>query len=285
MNTFLNDFKNFTKANNYNIFRAVEVKDGVRSEFTEIPTCNALNCYSISKAFVVTAVGMLYDDGLLKPSDKITDLLGDECPKNTLECYRTLTVDDALSHRIGLPLNYLDVDCAHPDTYGKDFLGNMLSTVPEKTPGTEPIYTDAAFYLLSRTVEKLAKMPIENMMWERLFTPLHFSEAAWSKCPMGHALGGTGLHINTVDMSKLGEVYLGGGMYENTRIISKEWVDTVISSRYEFHPICGGKGYGKPGMNGQMLLFVPEKNRVVAWHAYGKKGIGPLIEWAVNYQN
>ena len=36
------------------------------------PTCN---CYSVAKAFTVTSIGILYDQGLLKPTDLIVDIL------------------------------------------------------------------------------------------------------------------------------------------------------------------------------------------------------------------
>ena len=58
-----------------------------------------------------------------------------------------------------------------------------------------------------------------------------------------------------------------GGEYGTKRIISEDWVNTVLRESYEFHPICDGRAYGKGGMRGQMVMFVPEKNRAVAWHA------------------
>ena len=59
----------------------------------------------------------------------------------------------------------------------------------------------------------------------------------------------------------------GGGIWENERIISKEWIDLVISNRYEFTHIKDG-WYAKGGMRGQLLMFNREKKKAIACHSY-----------------
>ena len=44
------------------------------------PANKTNNCYSVSKAFTVTALGMLYDDGLLSPDEKPVDIFKDQLP-------------------------------------------------------------------------------------------------------------------------------------------------------------------------------------------------------------
>ena len=96
---------------------------------------------------------------------------------------------------------------------------------------------------------------------------MDFKEFAWSVCPEGHCIGATGLYLRTEDMVKLGILYLNGGTWNGTRIISEEWVRTVLEKGYEIKP--RGKGwYGKGGMRGQMLTFNPALGRAVAWHAF-----------------
>ncbi len=284
MTKFLNDFKEFTRANNLNVFRVAEINDGSADELEIFPTCACLDSYSVAKAFVVTAIGMLVDDGLLSTDEKIVDILADEIKAAPLPDYADMTVHHALRHSVGLPGGYLDIDCAHPSTYGTDFLTHLFTTPTEYKPGTRYVYTDAAFYMLARIAEKRSGLPLESMLWQRLFTPLGFREAAWSKCPEGHAMGATGLYIHTSDMAKLGELYLRGGEYNGTRVISQNWCDTVLARGYEFHG-CGNGWYGKGGMYGQMLMFSPETRRVVAWHGFEKGNSHPLVEWVSNYKD
>ncbi len=282
MSQFCKDFEAFSKQNGFNIIRAVEVYNGISNEVTFCDTYRSLNTYSVSKAFVVTAVGLLYDASLLSPDEKLVNILKKHLCNINPE-FEALTVDDALKHRMGLECGYLDIDVMHPSAYGTDFLNNVFSAPPVCPPGTKSIYTDAAFYVLARAVEERCGMPIENLLWEKLFTPMEFSEAAWSKCPMGHAMGATGLYISTRDMAKLGELYLNDGIFNGKQIISASWAEIVRSRGYELCPCSKNGSYGKGGMYGQMLIVNSKKHRVVAWHAFEHKSLSPLIDWVCNY--
>ena len=100
---------------------------------------------------------------------------------------------------------------------------------------------------------------------------------AWSRCPLGYPMGATGLYIYTEDMAKLGELYLRGGVWKGERILSEEWVKLCMQRSYEFANICSGKAYGKGGAFGQMLVYIPEQERVVAWHSFGGGDLLPAI--------
>jgi CubicO group peptidase (beta-lactamase class C family) len=69
-------------------------------------------------------------------------------------------------------------------------------------------------------------------------------------------------------MIKLGAVYLNGGTYQGNRIVSENWVNTVLQRQYEFAPNGINDSYNKGGLYGQNLLVIPSKNRVVAWQGY-----------------
>jgi len=231
----------------------------------------------------MTAIGMLCDDGLLDVSEKIVDIFADELVPDMDEKWKNMTVHHVLKHSCGFPVNYLDID-SQSGAFREidDYLEFVFNTKLLYAPGESRTYSDAAYYLLSRVVSKKTGMHLDAFLWERLFYPLGFAEVSWSTCPKGYPMGATGLYIYTEDMVKLGEVYLNGGEYHGKRIISKEWVDAVLKREYEFHKVCGGKGYGKGGMLGQMLVFLPEDNRAVAWHSY--KGES-LLDWIENYNN
>ncbi len=284
MSAFTEDFKKHAKDNGYNILSAAELTDGVISTAGIMPYSAAFDCYSVAKAFVVTAIGLLYDSGALRTEDKVCELLGDECPADTVDAFFALTVDDFLKHRIGLPAGYLDIDARRHEIYGVDFLSNVFTQKPKSTVGKKYTYTDAAYYVLARVVEKLSEEPLETFLWKRLFAPLGFREAAWSKCPLGHAMGATGLFIHAEDMVKLGALYLGKGEWNGARIISETWTRTVLERQYELAECFDGKAYGKGGMYGQMLIAIPSKNRAVAWQSLDSKDQTELCRWVVDYE-
>ncbi|MBR6558674.1 MAG: beta-lactamase family protein [Clostridia bacterium] len=268
MSIFMDKVKSFIDENDYNVHHFSAIINGEAENIHSIRRSNPCqNSYSMAKAFVVTAIGMLYDKGLLSTDEKVTDILKDYLPADMDERWNLTTVHMALKHKIGLPGGFLDIDCIDANEFGYDYLSYMLSHPLAYTPGEGSKYTDGAYYLLGRIVEEKSGMSLTQFMWRELFFGIGAREIAWSECPMGHAMGATGLYIRSEDAVKLGQIYLEGGTYKGKRYLSENWVNTVLEKEYELHKTGCGLSYGKGGMRGQMLLVVPEKNMSVAWHA------------------
>lgn len=234
-----------------------------------VPANPCCNSYSVAKAFTVTAVGMLYDKGLLTPEMRIADILGDKIPANADPKWQEVTVHHLLLHQAGFGTSgLLDIDSDDASAYGtRDYLSLVFSEPLVTQPGTERKYTDAAYYLLSRIAQRVSGVDIADLLRPVLMDTMGFKEFAWSVCPQGYAMGATGLYLRTEDMVKLGILYLNKGLWKDTRVISEEWVDIVLQNGYEFKD--QGNGWvGKGGMNGQMLTFHTEKGLAVAWHSY-----------------
>ncbi len=266
MSKFLEDFKEFLIENNENIYSVGEYRLGSEPEMIEIQQCNACNnIYSVAKVFTVTAIGMLVDRGLLKTSEFVSDILKDELPENYDEHWNRTTVDMLLRHRVGIPGGALDIDYLDASKFNHDYLCEVVTAPWDCEPNTQRKYTDGAFYILSRIVASRADKPMQVFLWENLFLPLGFREVAWSCCPKGHAMGATGLYIRSDDMVKLGGVYLKNGLWQGQRIISEEWVKTVLERGYELSLSSETGVYSKGGMRGQNLMIIPSQNRVLGW--------------------
>lgn len=279
MSQFLQDFKKEILAREgANVFFIAEYGgDGIHAE-SLLATNPCQNIYSIAKAFTVTAVGLLVDRGQLSTDEILTDLLSDELPTTYHPVWKKTSVEMLLLHKVGLEKGFLDIDCRDASSFGTDYLSFVLNApIREDFDGTTATYTDAAYYLLSRIVEKRAGMPLDDFLWRHLFAPMKFREAAWSHCPMGHAMGATGLYLRIEDLIKLGALYLDRGVYEGERILSESWVDTVLSKGYELKLQKNGKTYGKGGMRGQMLMLLPHCHRAVAWLGCGNNSFGDFV--------
>lgn len=283
MSEFLDRLAEHVREEGYNIFRISELREGGEVETVELAQTNPCqNSYSITKLFVVTAMGLLVDRGLVSTDEKLCDILPEHFTDRVHERWHRATVDHAMRHMLGLPSGFLDIDCTNACEFGRDHLAYMLARTPECEPGTERCYSDGAYYLLSRAAEKRAGMPLDHFLWEHLLFPLEVREAAFSKCPLGHVIGATGLYTRTEELVKLGSLYLGDGSYRGERILSREWVSTVLERGYELRPLCDRRAYGKGGMRGQMLLVIPSQRRVVAWHGCGSYSTKELSEWICN---
>lgn len=284
MSQFLEDFAKYITENEARVFTIAEITGNSLPEKIEIKENNACqNIYSISKMYTVTAVGILCDRGLLRTDNTVTEILGDECPEGYDTYWEQTTVDMLMRHRVGYPGGF-DTDVLDASQYDPDYLKEIMTKKWICPPDTERHYEDAVYYVLSRIVNKVSGKPLFRFCWENIFLPLSFREAAWSCCPQGHAIGATGLYIRVEDMIKLGAVYLNGGEYRGRRIVSEEWVKTVLERQYEFAPNGIKDSYNKGGLNGQNLLVIPSENRVVAWQGYDIHPGGPdLTRFAAEY--
>ena len=230
------------------------------------PCCN---CYSMAKAFTVTAVGMMYDRGLLTPKTLVADILGKYIPENADPRWQEVTLHHLLTHRVGYAQSgLLDIDAQDASKFASNDYLELAFTAPlSHDPGKAYNYTDAAYYILSRVVAEVSGVEMSELLRPVLMDTMGFKEYAWSVCPQGYAMGATGLYLRTEDVVKLGILYMRGGDWFGTRIISEKWVNIVLKNGYEFTS-KGNGWYGKGGMRGQMLAFSPSRNIAVAWHSY-----------------
>ncbi len=285
MSLFLHDFSAWLDQRPNHVHRIAEIHQGEDIAVMErLPATPCQNLYSVAKAYTVTAIGLLWDRGLLSLEETIPQALGRLCPLTYNPLWDKCTVHQLLKHHVGLPQGCLDIDCLVAAQFGRDYLAYAMNHPLLPDHGTVRRYTDAAYYILSCIVENRAGLALDTFLWKELFFPLSFRDAAWSHCPMGHTMGATGLFLRIEDMIKLGAVYLNGGSWQGQRLLSPKWVQTVIENEYEFAQLDGGKAYGKGGMLGQMLMVIPSENRVVAWQAASGLGQEGAISFVSSYR-
>ncbi|MBR4443483.1 MAG: beta-lactamase family protein [Clostridia bacterium] len=284
MSRFLKEIDAFIDTQPFDIIRLSQSYRGGEIETLERTRANPCqNVYSVAKTFTMTALGLLFDRGLLRPDEKICDILKDELPESGMdERWRGSTVEMALTHRLGLPGGFLDIDVSRSSEFTEDFLGYTLTYPLAYEPGTEARYSDGAYYLLARVAEKKAGMPVDNFLWRELLTKLDFQEMAWSHCPRGHVIGATGLYVNSSDMVKLGLLYLDRGLYRGERMLSEEWVNLAIEREFALDWDEEHRIFYKGGMHGQKLIIAPEQGRVVALQAFGANS-QTIAEWVRDY--
>ena len=270
MSKFLDECVELLKEQPFAITRISEYKDGKIETAECTPDNPCQNVYSVAKTFTMTAIGLLYDKKLLTLDEKICDIFADELPESGMdERWKLSTVEMALTHALGLPGGFLDIDCNPSSMFGEDFLNYMFTYPLEYTPGTDHKYSDGAFYLLARIVEKKTGVEVDDFLWKEMFYKLGFQEMAWSHCPKGHAMGATGLYLHTSDMVKLGAVYLNGGTYNGERFLSEEWCRMAVEKGFALSWDETHTMYSKGGMRGQKLFVIPGQNRAVAVTSFG----------------
>jgi len=244
-------------------------REGQITEHRFRPCGNCHNSYSVAKAFLMTGVGLLYDEGKIDVEKPVRAYMGHLMPPDIAPAWANVTLEHALTHRIGFGEGFLDIDAEDVNAYpSRDYLDMVFRHPLRFRPGEHYQYSDAAYYLISRLIACVSGEKADEYLNRRLLQPLDFREAAWSRCPQNHPMGATGLYISAGDMVKLGALYLQRGLWQGRRLLSERWIDIALARGYELTRKTPGGLMGKGGMYGQMLLFSPEKGWAAAWHSH-----------------
>ncbi len=263
------------RENGDNIFELVCVRDGVWETETLRPTAPCQNCYSLTKNFTATAIGMLQDRGLLTVEDPILPFFAGEAPAGRDDKLERVKIRHLLTQTMGNESGYLFE--ADRFTHGEDdWVKLVLSRPLAHEPGTKFVYSNSTYYLLSCIVRRVTGKTMERFLHDELFGALGITDYAWAACPLGETSGATGLYLPTADIAKLGLLYLNRGVYAGRRLLSEAWVDAASRNQvnlpgeaaYGFSFWMNGAGYEGNGAHNQILLILPGENLVLAGHGY-----------------
>ncbi len=280
----MHGIKTWIRDNQLNVYQlAIQTDGGIVS--TAYQPCNACqNIYSVTKVFLNTAIGMLWDEGKLGLDDKLMSYLQPYLDAPYASAWDEITIRYALSHRMGVDEAVIDIDRDDIRTYGtEDHLHYILQHTPKFPAGSYRKYTDSAHYLLSLVVECITGAPADDWIRQKLLQPLHFQHTAWTRCPKNHTIGATGAYMRAEDMVRLGWLYVNRGKFGGTSLVSEAWVDMMEQESFDLYPVKGTSFRCKGGMNGQMLLYSREKRFAAAWTAYeDDRNIRRLTEYVVS---
>lgn len=278
----------------YNVFEMCEMTENGVDDRTFLPSEPTHFSYSITKCVTSIIFGMLRDKGLVKETDKVADYLSEFFPEDVDPKWYDVTIENMLQHRNGGSgggewNKHIDANEAND----KDFLFYIFSDKLPYEIGDKIVYCESNYYVISRIIEKIVGMPVDEWALKNLFNPLHFEYVSWGRCPQGHTFCGSGLSLRTQDMAKFGMIYANNGIYEGKRYLSKEWIKlaTNVFKVDDF----GGYGYAVQktaymkenefylvGAGDQTVVFRIGKPQVIAFHAAGAGGHLGLLKTVVD---
>lgn len=233
--------------------------------------------FSVSKSFTSTAIGLAVAEGLLTVDDTVLKFFPEDAPANPGEHLKAVRVRHLLAMNTG----------HHEDTTDRVWRGGgdnwpraFLSLPVEHEPGSWFVYNTAATYMLSAIITKRTSEPLLEYLRPRLFDPLGIEGVSWDTDPHGVSLGGSGLHITTEGIARLGQLYLDKGMWQGQRIVPEAWIaeaatahsdnsstqtnpDWTAGYGYQFWR-CRHNAYRADGAFGQYCVVMPEQDAVLA---------------------
>ncbi|MBQ2027960.1 MAG: serine hydrolase, partial [Clostridia bacterium] len=82
-----------------NLFNMAIYQNGQIWDHRFQPCSNCQNSYSVSKAFIMTGIGMLYDEGRIDVTKPIISYMGDLVPDGIDPLWQKVTAEHAMSHK------------------------------------------------------------------------------------------------------------------------------------------------------------------------------------------
>jgi CubicO group peptidase (beta-lactamase class C family) len=234
--------------------------------------------FSCTKSILSALVGIAIELGFLKDVDQpITDFLEVGADK------KDITIEHLLTMTSGIDWPIFDKP-ANSMKSSKDPVRFVLERGMAAKPGSKFAYNSGGSHLLSAILSEASGLSALDFAHKHVFHHLGFVKPTWKS--MGpYSMGGSGLHIRSVDMAAFGRLYLNKGRVGGTQVISGDWIETSTAIHHpgyhSFSPqIFGYYGYHwwvSPeshngicsyyyalGHGGQYIFVVPDYGLVVA---------------------
>lgn len=224
--------------------------------------------HSMSKTVLGIAIGLLFDEGGVRPTDRLVDIFPEIEYKD--KNFPLITVHHLLSMTAGVEFG----EAGSVTETG--WLGAFFSSAVKFVPGSAFLYNSMNSYVLAMIIKRVSGETLSGYLKWRLFAPLGITNFFWEMGPEGIEKGGWGLYMSVESWAKLGQLFLNRGVFEGERILSEEWIEMSTKKQADAPEIDGDFNYAYQlwvsrdgeellfnGMLGQNVWICP-KNRIVA---------------------
>ena len=232
-----------------NIAGMVVLKNGetlYENYFNECTDISRIHIYSVTKSIVSILIGIAIDKGCITSiNQKVLDFFPDYTVKRNEKTIQNITLKNLLTMTAPFKYKYFVpyIKYFTSDDWVKfslDLLGgrgtigefrytpligpDILSGILVKATGQSvfDFATENLFKPLGITVES-------NVIFHNKEEQLAFNKATnisgWVADSTGINTGGWGLTLSPMDMAKIGQLYLDGGMWNGKQIVSTSWIE------------------------------------------------------------
>jgi CubicO group peptidase (beta-lactamase class C family) len=180
--------------------------------------------WSLAKSYSSTLVGIAIDRGDLHGLD---DRVSDYVPEWSGTDRSAVTVRNLVSMTSGLQWSayqdYVAMAMLAPDD-SQFALGLPLGD----PPGSRWVYHNGAVQILEPLFRHATGMSIEDYAREFLWSRIGMN-ASWAHDSVGHATPYANVLATCRDHARLGYLYLRGGKWGDTRVLSSSWVASALT--------------------------------------------------------
>ncbi|MHA1420155.1 MAG: serine hydrolase domain-containing protein [Candidatus Heimdallarchaeaceae archaeon] len=286
--------------NHYDIDSVLIVKDGylVVEEYLTYSSETLHPVYSVTKSFTSTLIGIAIDEGCIDGVDqKILDFLGHVDVPN-IASKENITIAHLLSITSGISWNE-EISYYDPANTFRQLIDSsnwvefVLNQPMEYEPGNTWEYNSGGSHLLSAIIENATGISTLEYADSQIFSTLGFSNYYWEEDPQDICFGGSGLQILPRDMAKLGYLFLNNGTWNETQIVSEEWVSQASAGNiyltdrtdygYQWWVFPLLDAYLDLGWAGQIIMVIPKHDIVIVFASSLDEDEFPFREIVADY--
>lgn len=240
--------------------------------------------WSVGKSFTSALIGIAIDEGLIEGVDVS---MADFLPEWRGTEKEEITLYDVLSMASGLqwnesydPDNLTSSDIIQMILLSDDQLAYAASRPLEVPPGSRWQYSSGDSMLLSAVLESATGGAAGNYARERLFDVIGMSPVDWWLDAVGRTATYCCLDTPTRQFAKFGLLYLHGGNWDGTQVVSADWVASSTSPSVVDHyghqwwldTTPGGREvFSARGVDGQYIYVIPDLDLVVVRNGHYDK--------------
>ena len=268
--------------------------------------------FSVTKSYLSAVTGIAYDNKLIKSEeDYVSSYLWDKTfdgNKNSRISWEHLLNQSSDWHGNLFGINHWE---DRPDI-NKSI--DEWRTEPQKEPGAFYKYNDVRVNVLAYSLLQVFRESLPKILKKTIMDPIGASDSwrwygyenSWvnmdglmTQSVSGGGHNGGGIFINSEDHARFGLLYLNNGMWNDKRIISKDWIKKSItpsktnpeygymwwinSEKGEDYATSDWKNvptnvYYGAGFGGNYIVVIPDENMVVVGRWLGRGTIGTFIQ-------
>jgi CubicO group peptidase (beta-lactamase class C family) len=233
---------------------------------------------SASKSVISLLVGIAIDRKLIASADEpVVKFFGEhqavkQAGWDAITLRHLLTMSSGIKWDETLPWGDPKNDERHL-AFDEDPLRYVLSKPVAAPPDTLWSYNGGGTDLLGGILERVSGKPLETFAREALFQPLGITDLEWKNYPKnGKLAAAAGLRLRPRDAAKIGQLVLGGGMWNGEKIVSADWIEKSITPRFQAAGYFGGTlFYGYQWWMGRSLAGAKEVKWVAAFGWGGQR--------------
>jgi len=195
--------------------------------------------YSVTKSIASAVIGIAIDKGYIAgPDATSSNLLAHFTQLNWTTDTEQITLENFLTMSSGYQWNetstpYDDPANSHYQMMASnDWIKYIIELPLVRTPGTTFHYNTGTSTLFSVFISESTGINFDDFARTNLLLKLGIDQYSWYYMPGDYpATGGSygGIYLRSRDMAKFGLLYLNQGIWQNERIISRQWVDQSLA--------------------------------------------------------